>query len=329
MLVYKFWETALNICKKSRDFMCRFLLNTKIRFINFIKNTEKTILSLPIINILVYIIAYFTGKSHIIFKCLAIGLLICVSIFNCIIVTKNKKYFRYKVDNSFLHRLWLLSCNLSRFCVYFGILILLNKLLNTVILRWFGVSNLQELSDALENLFITLFAIFILLHLVNFFTKGLLTGARIISAIFILYLAGFSDIIIFFLGSAGAKLIIDWLFSDNYIEYIKLKYKEDVERINQIKEKMSSIKIKFTADFYFIIFASNLSIIIRKIIPPELKSQILDFMKKFSDRGVESIQDTQTLDRILIGLLTISVSVILYFLLKYFLKNILENTFEN
>lgn len=151
---------------------------------------------------------------------------------------------------------------------------------------------------------------------------------------FVLFLAGFSDIITFFLGSAGAKLIIDWLFSDNYIEYIKLKMKDDVEKddkikddvekndkikddVEKIKEKLNSAKIKFTADFNFIFFASNLSMIIRKVIPLEQKSQILYLMKWLSYRGAESIQDTPIVDRILIGLLTIVVSVIWYTMLKY------------
>ena len=317
MLVYRVLETALNISKKLSGFMCRFLLNTWERVISFIENTENTILILPIINIIVYIFAYFIGKFHIIFKCLAIASLIGAFIFNLYIVSENKNYFKYKVGNSSLHQLWLLLCNLSRFFVYFGILILFNSLLSAVISWWFRASDVQGIFYALENLFIVIFAFAMVLHLVNFLTEGLFTGFRVISAIFILFLAGFSDIMMFFLGSAGAKLIIDWLFSDNYIEYIKVRYENDVERVDQVKEKLKSIKIKFTADFNFVLFALNLSMIVRKVIPPELKSQILDFMKKFSDRGVESVQDTPFVDRMLIGFVTIGVSVIWYFLLKY------------
>lgn len=328
MLVYKFWETALNICKKSRDFMCRFLLNTKIRFINFKdntkkrfknfkENTKKSILFMPIINILVYIIAYFTGKSHIIFKRLAIGLFIVASIFNIYIFFENKKYFKYKVGNSSLHQLWLLLCNLSRSFVYFGILILFNSLLSPLISWWFRVPDMQKISNALANIIIVGFAFALVLRLVNFLTEGLMTGLRTITAIFILFLAGFSDIMMFFLGSAGAKLIIDWLFSDNYIEYIKLKMKDDVEIIDKIKEKLNSVKIKFTADFNFILFSLNLSMIIRKLIPPEQKFQVLYLTKWLLYRGAESIQDTPFVGRMLIGLVTIGVSVIWYFLLKY------------
>lgn len=205
----------------------------------------------------------------------------------------------------------------------FAIIILSIQILSSVISKITGdFAAVQEFSnalDALENLIIVLFAFALVLHLVNFFTEGLITGFRIISAMFVLFLAGFSDIITFFLGSAGAKLIIDWLFSDNYIEYIKLKMKDDVEKddVEKIKEKLNSAKNKFTADFNFIFFASNLSMIIRKVIPLEQKSQILYLMKWLSYRGAESIQDTPIVDRILIGLLTIVVSVIWYTMLKY------------
>lgn len=328
MLVNKLWESLLNICKRVRSFMCELLSNTIKRFRSFKKNTNNFILWLPVINIFAYIIPYFVNKSQTICKYLAIGFLIFAFIYNLYIVAENKEYFKYKIGNSLLRELWLLLCNLSRFFVNFAIIILSIQILSSVISKITGdFAAVQEFSnalDALENLIIVLFAFALVLHLVNFFTEGLITGFRIISAMFVLFLAGFSDIITFFLGSAGAKLIIDWLFSDNYIEYIKLKVKDDVEKddkikddVEKIKEKLNSAKIKFTADFNFIFFASNLSMIIRKVIPLEQKSQILYLMKWLSYRGAESIQDTPIVDRILIGLLTIVVSVIWYTMLKY------------
>lgn len=285
MLAYKLWESLLNICKRVRSFMCELLSNTIKRFRSFIKNTNNFILWLPVINIFAYIIPYFVNKSQTICKYLAIGFLIFAFIYNLYIVAKNKEYFKYKIGNSLLRELWLLLCNLSRFFVNFAIIILSIQILSSVISKITGdFAAVQEFSnalDALENLIIVLFAFALVLHLVNFFTEGLITGFRIISAMFVLFLAGFSDIITFFLGSAGAKLIIDWLFSDNYIEYIKLKMKDDVEKddVEKIKEKLNSAKNKFTADFNFIFFASNLSMIIRKVIPLEQKSQILYLMK--------------------------------------------------
>lgn len=317
MFLHKLWESLLNICKKVCSFICKFLSNTFERVISFIKNTDNSILILPIINILVYIIPSFINKSQTICKYLAIGFLFCVFIYNLYIVVENKQYFKYKVGNSLLRELWLLLCNLSRFFVNFAIVILSIQILSSLISKVTGDSAVQEISNALENLIIVGFAFVLVLHLVNFFTEGLITGLRSITAMFILFLAGFSDIMTFFLGSAGAKLIIDWLFSDNYIEYIKLKMKEDVERIDKIKENLNSVKIKFTADFNFILFSLNLSMIIRKVIPPEQKSQILNLMKWLSYRGAESIQDTPIVDRFLIGLLTIVASVIWYTMLKY------------
>lgn len=311
--------------------VCRLLeslSNTFKRFGNFGKNTNNFILCLPVINIFAYIIPYFVNKSQTICKYLAIGFLIFAFIYNLYIVAEYKEYFKYKIGNSLLRELWLLLCNLSRFFVNFAILFLsipiLSNLLNVVTSWWLGESDVQGITNALEGLLIAVFAFALVLHLVNFFTEGLITGFRLISAMFVLFLAGFSDIMTFFLGSAGAKLIIDWLFSDNYIEYIKLKMKDDVEKgvkikddVEKIKEKLNSAKIKFTADFNFVFFALNLSMIIRKVIPPEQKSQILYLMKWLSYRGAESIQDTPIVDRILIGILTIVVSVIWYTMLKY------------
>lgn len=334
MLLHKLWESLLNICKKVCSFICKLLPNTCERIKSFIKNTNIFILILPIINILVYIIPNFINKSQTICKYLAIGFLICVFIYNLYIVAENKEYFKYKVGNSLLRELWLLLCNLSRFFVNFAILFLLipilSGLLNSVILWWFGYSDVQGITYALESLLIVVFAFALVLHLVNFFTEGLITGFRTISAMFVLFLAGFSDIMTFFLGSAGAKLIIDWLFSDNYIEYIKLKMKDDErikkkKKIKKIKKKLDSIRIKFTADFNFVMFALNLSMIIRKIVSPELKSLILYCMKWLSYRGGESVQDTPIVDRFLIGLLTVAVSVIWYSLLKYLFGKYLGN----
>lgn len=272
-----------------------------------------------------YIIPNFVNKSQTVCKYLAVGVLICVFIFNLYIVAENKEYFKYKVGNSLLRELWLLLCNLSRFFVNFAILFLSIKLLNVVTSWWLGDSDVQGITSALEGILIVLFAFALVLHLVNFFTEGLITGFRILSAMFVLFLAGFSDIMTFFLGSAGAKLIIDWLFSDNYIEYIKLKMKYDDERIKQIKTKLDSIKIKFTADFNFVLFALNLSMIIRKVVSPELKSLLLYCMKSFSYRAGGSVQDTPIVDRMLIGLLTIAVSVIWYSILKYLFGKYLGN----
>lgn len=317
MLVCRLWKSLLNICKRVVSFMCAFLSNIFKRFESFIKNTNNFILCLPIINISAYIIPFFIDKSQTICKYLAIGFLVFAFIFNLYIVAENKEYFKYKVGNSLLHELWLLLCNISRFFVNFTIVFLSISKLSPVISQVYGDSDVQGISNALENLVIVVFAFALVLHLVNFFTEGVITGLRFITAMFILFLAGFSDIMMFFLGSAGAKLIIDWLFSDNYIEYIRPKMKDDVERIDEIKEKLKSVKIRFTADFNFVFFALNLSMIIRKVIPPELKSQILCCMKWLSYRGQENIQDTPIVDKILIGLLIIVVSAIWYTMLKY------------
>lgn len=101
--------------------------------------------------------------------------------------------------------------------------------------------------------------------------------------------------------------------------------KYDDERIKQIKTKLDSIKIKFTADFNFVLFALNLSMIIRKVVSPELKSLLLYCMKSFSYRAGGSVQDTPIVDRMLIGLLTIAVSVIWYSILKYLFGKYLGN----
>ena len=285
------------------------------------KSSDMMILALPVINIAVFVVAFIKRMFQFdINRCLVIAVFIGIFMFNIFVYRENKEYYKYKVENSFFHELWLLLSNLSRLFIYYSFCLLVIS----AIVNLFGGTQYYEL---FENVLVSSFAIVLIFHLVSFFSHGVLTKRRLIIALIVLYLASFSDIVSFFVGSAGAKLITDWLFSEEYINYIKLQNVDNTEKVSEFNEKMTNMKTGFKAEFTYIVFSLNFTMVIRKTLPTNFKSDILCYIKWFAYRGIEAVQDTQFTDRILIGMVTILVSLIWYFLLKCAVSKYIKKLF--
>ena len=278
---------------------------------------ENIIIGLTVLTIFIYVVAVIkrlflsdiSTSTEIIINNFS-RFIVLVAIFpNWYFYFKNKEYFKYKEMNTFFRQLWLLVCNVSRLLITYAFVILITS---TV----FNLLALERLSDVFNDAIATTFALILFAQFIKFVTEGKLTFFRFLLFVGIVYLASISDIMEFVIGSFGVKLILDIMFSDDYIEYVKLTNSFKDEKLEKIKEKFNDIKYKWKSNLIYFIFSLNLVVVIKKNIPENIKKNIFCFLREHIYREVANVENTEISDRIIIGGVIIIAAVIVFAILK-------------
>ena len=274
---------------------------------------EKIIIFLTVLNIIIYLFVLIKKMipCDISFLNNVIRVIIFADFaFNMCVYFRNKNYFKYKEGNSFSHQFWLLVCNVSRLVINFSFFILITR----IILDLFPYA---EYLDDINGIIVLIFAALFLWELIKFIFEGKLTFSRLVLIVLVAYLASITEVVVFAISSFGAKLIFDLIFSEDYVEYIKLTHSLEEVKLNKIKEHLNVIKYKWKPHFIYFIFSLNLVVVIKKNMPETCKKDILSFLRQYIYREVADFQNTELGDRIIIGGVVIVATVIVFSILYW------------
>lgn len=245
-------------------------------------------------------------------------------VLNILVYFTNRSSFRYKKNDSFIHSLRVFIKNFLRKFIYFIsatlIMIIIDKL-NTTNVYDFWIESI-----------IILFAISCIFEFVAFFSEGLINGIRLILIIFVCYLASDKDFILILFGSAGLKVVIGWLFSDEYLGFIEsTNEKEDIEII---RKTLDSLKNRVVSWWNILLISLNLVFFVRDSLPTDFKAEIFEIVKNIAYRDLNRATPTDFSDQFLIGSINVIsvgvVSLLLYYLFsKGLVKKIKQYTSNN
>lgn len=235
-----------------------------------------------------------------------------LSLTNICLYLNYKSCFKYRRDNSKKNNnLKIFLINFSRKYVYF----VSTTLLILVIDRLVSTNSYDDLNESVA----ILFAISFVFEIVSLFTDGLLNGTRLILIMIVCWFSSDLNFIKLLLGSAGLKILFDWIFSEKYLDFLQVTNKD--ENIQLIRELLDRLKIRVISGWNIVLVAVNLTYYIRYSLPTSIKSEILCFMRNKIFQSVPSNQLTAFHDNFIIGIINISsVALIMLFLYFYFSK---------
>lgn len=262
-----------------------------------------------ILNVLVITVMLFFNSSvrnlDLVTKNIFIFGILFLFVLNILVYFTNRNSFKYKKN---VVSVFVLISNISRKFIYFIsatlIMIIIDKL------------NTTKVYDFWIESIIILFVFSIVFEFVAFLTEGLINGFRLILIIFVCYLASDKDFILILFGSAGLKLVIEWLFSDEYLGFIKFtNEKEDIEII---RKTLDSVKSRVVSWWNILLISLNLVFLVRNSLSTDFKAEIFEIVKKIVYRNLNPAAPTDFSDQFLIGSINI-LSVGLVSLLFYYL----------
>ena len=278
----------------------------------FFEGVKKNLVTIvTVANAFVFLVMIFLsfGNSYVkhlnvVAKYAFIIMVLILFILNIYLYFTNRSSFKYKKD----HKLKVFTRNFLRKFLYF-----ISATLIMILIDKFNSTNIYEFW---KESFVILFAISFIFEVVGLFTEGLINGVRLILIIFVCYLASDKDFMLILFGSAGLKIVIEWLFSDEYLEFIKLTNKN--EDIEIIRETLNSLKSRVVSWWNIVLISLNLVFFVRDSLSTDFKAETLEIVKKIAYRDLNRAAPTGFSDQFLIGSIII-VSVGLVSLLFYYL----------
>lgn len=271
-----------------------------------------------IANALVFLVMVFLsfGNSsvthlNVVAKYAFIIVVLFLFILNILLYFTNRSSFKYKKHNL----LKVFIRNFLRKFLYF-----ISATLIMILIDNFNSTNIYEFW---KESFVILLLISFIFEIVGCFTEGLINGVRLILIIFVCYLASNKDFMLILFGSAGLKIVIEWLFSDEYLEFIELTNKN--EDVGIIRKTLDNLKSRVVSWWNILLISLNLVFFVRDSLSTDFKARIFEIVKKIAYRDLNQAAPTDFSDRFLIGSINI-VSVGLVSLLFYclFSKGLLK-----
>lgn len=279
------------------------------KFFGFLGRNLVTFVTIA--NVLVFLVMVFLsfGNSsvtqlHVVAKYVFIIAVLILFILNIVLYFTNRSSFKYKKH----HLVKVFIRNFSRKFIYF-----ISVTLIMILIDKFNSTNIYEFW---KESFVILLVISLIFEGVGCFTEGLINGVRLILIIFVCYLASDKDFMLILFGSAGLKIVIEWLFSDEYVEFIELTNKN--EDIEIIRKTLNSLKSRVVSWWNILLISLNLVFFLRDSLPTDFKAEIFEIVKNVAYRDVNRAAPTDFSDQFLIGSINI-VSVGLVSLLFYYL----------
>jgi len=258
--------------------------------------------------LLVMVFLSFANSSvtqlNVVAKYVFITVVLILFILNMLLYFTNRSSFKYKKN----HLLKVFTRNFSRKFIYF-----ISVTLIMILVDKFNSTNIYE---SWKESFVILLVFSLIFEIVGCFTEGLINGVRLILIIFVCYLASDKDFMLILFGSAGLKIVIEWLFSDEYLSFIELTNKK--EDIELIRNTLNSLKSRVVSWWNIILISLNLVFFVRDSLSTNLKAEIFESVKKIVYRDLNPTAPTDFSDQFLIGSINFLsvglVSVLFYYL---------------
>lgn len=143
--------------------------------------------------------------------------------------------------------------------------------------------------------------------------------------LFLMFVTFFNNVHVINLifGSVGILFISQYVFSDNFIDYLKPYY--SVNEIITIKNYIQVNKSRFLAVCYLATFSVNMIFGIKSLLPSELKNWVKDIIITFYKWITRTNNDGSLADLFLINTIILVIIILFYTLIDNFLKGKFKN----
>ena len=143
--------------------------------------------------------------------------------------------------------------------------------------------------------------------------------------LFLMFVTFFNNVHVINLifGSVGILFISQYVFSDNFIDYLKPYY--SVNEIITIKNYIQVNKSRFLAVCYLATFSVNMIFGIKSLLPSELKNWVKHIIITFYKWITRTNNDGSLADLFLINTIILVIIILFYTLIDNFLKGKFKN----
>ena len=244
-----------------------------------------------------------------------LGYILIMAVFFIVNFYKNKSLYVYSKEDSDGKLTWKL---------FYRIMTLLLMLFSFIILM--EIFNFQNADVYVRLVSFTLTAVLeldlILFFLMSFFKWK---SRYLYILLFLMFVTFFNNVHVINLifGSVGILFISQYVFSDNFIEYLKPYY--SVNEIITIKNYIQVNKSRFLAVCYLATFSVNMIFGIKSLLPSELKNWVKDIIITFYKWITRTNNDGSLADLFLINTIILVIIILFYTLIDNFLKGKFKN----
>ena len=244
-----------------------------------------------------------------------LGYILIMAVFFIVNFYKNKSLYVYSKDDSDGKLTWKL---------FYRIMTLLLMLFSFIILM--EIFNFQNADVYVRLVSFTLTAVLeldlILFFLMSFFKWK---SRYLYILLFLMFVTFFNNVHVINLifGSVGILFISQYVFSDNFIDYLKPYY--SVNEIITIKNYIQVNKSRFLAVCYLATFSVNMIFGIKSLLPSELKNWVKDIIITFYKWITRTNNDGSLADLFLINTIILVIIILFYTLIDNFLKGKFKN----
>lgn len=244
-----------------------------------------------------------------------LGYILIMAVFFIVNFYKNKSLYVYSKEDSDGKLTWKL---------FYRIMTLLLMLFSFIILM--EIFNFQNADVYVRLVSFTLTAVLeldlILFFLMSFFKWK---SRYLYILLFLMFVTFFNNVHVINLifGSVGILFISQYVFSDNFIDYLKPYY--SVNEIITIKNYIQVNKSRFLAVCYLATFSVNMIFGIKSLLPSELKNWVKDIIITFYKWITRTNNDGSLADLFLINTIILVIIILFYTLIDNFLKGKFKN----
>lgn len=243
------------------------------------------------------------------------GYILIMAVFFIVNFYKNKSLYVYSKEDSDGKLTWKL---------FYRIMTLLLMLFSFIILM--EIFNFQNADVYVRLVSFTLTAVLeldlILFFLMSFFKWK---SRYLYILLFLMFVTFFNNVHVINLifGSVGILFISQYVFSDNFIDYLKPYY--SVNEIITIKNYIQVNKSRFLAVCYLATFSVNMIFGIKSLLPSELKNWVKHIIITFYKWITRTNNDGSLADLFLINTIILVIIILFYTLIDNFLKGKFKN----
>lgn len=243
------------------------------------------------------------------------GYILIMAVFFIVNFYKNKSLYVYSKEDSDGKLTWKL---------FYRIMTLLLMLFSFIILM--EIFNFQNAVVYVRLVSFTLTAVLeldlILFFLMSFFKWK---SRYLYILLFLMFVTFFNNVHVINLifGSVGILFISQYVFSDNFIDYLKPYY--SVNEIITIKNYIQVNKSRFLAVCYLATFSVNMIFGIKSLLPSELKNWVKHIIITFYKWITRTNNDGSLADLFLINTIILVIIILFYTLIDNFLKGKFKN----
>lgn len=244
------------------------------------------------------------------------GYIFILTVFIVVNFYKNKSLYIYSKEDSDGKLTWKL---------FYRIMTLMLMLFSFIILM--EIFNFQNADVYVRLVSFTLTAVLeldlILFFLMSFFKWK---SRYLYILLFLMFVIFFNNVhfINLIFGSVGILFISQYVFSNNFIDYLKPYY--SVTDIITIKNYIQVNKSRFLAVCYLATFSVNMIFGIKSLLPSELKNWIKHIIIAFYKWITKTNNDGSLADLFLINTIILVIIILFYTLIDSFLKGKLKKT---